>query len=61
MKYTHESEQLNVLLGKKVRITLFDGDTYIGILQRSEWKQGRYEVDCLSFRKTHVKKIEVVK
>ncbi len=61
MKYTHESEQLNVLLGKKVRITLFDGYVCIGILQRSEYKQGRYEVDNFSFRKTHVKKIEVVR
>ena len=45
MKYTHESEELNALLGKKVKVTLFDDTTITGILTR----------------KTHVKKIEVVK
>ncbi len=58
--YTHESEELNALLGKKVQITFFDNDIKTGILQRAEYKQGRYEVDNLSFRKTHVKKIEEV-
>lgn len=50
-KYTHESKELNALLGKKVRVTLFD----------NKWKPDRYEVANYSFRKTHVKKIEVVK
>ena len=59
-KYTHESEELNALLGKKVRITLFDGTTITGVLTRAEWKSGRYECANYSFRKTHVKKIEVV-
>lgn len=59
--YTHESEELNALLGKKVQITFFDNDVKTGILQRAEYKQGRYEVDNLSFRKTHVKKIEVAR
>ncbi len=59
--YTHESEELNALLGKKVQITFFDNNVKTGILQRAEYKQGRYEVDNLSFRKTHVKKIEVVR
>ena len=40
---------------------LIDNDVKTGILQRAEYKQGRYEVDNLSFRKTHVKKIEVVR
>lgn len=61
MNYTHESEELNALLGKKVKITLFDDSIHIGVLRRAEWLQGRYEVDCLYFRKTHVKKIEVGK
>ena len=29
MKYTHESEELNALLGKKVKVTLFDDNGYI--------------------------------
>lgn len=58
MKYTHESKELNVLLGKKVKVTLFDGTTLTGVLTRSEWKQGRYEVSNYAFHKTHVKKLE---
>ena len=27
MKYTHESKELNALLGKKVKVTLFDNTT----------------------------------
>lgn len=61
MKYTHESEELNALLGKKVKVTLFDGTTITGVLTRAEWKQGRYEVANYTFRKTHVTKIEVVR
>lgn len=61
MKYTHESDELNALLGKKVKVTLFDDSVCIGVLQNSKYKQGRYAVDNYSFRKTHVKKIEVIK
>ena len=61
MKYTHESKELNALLGKKVKVTLFDDTTITGILTRSEWKPDHYEVANYSFRKTHVKKIEVVR
>lgn len=59
--YTHESEELNALLGKKVKVTLFDDTTLTGILTRAEWKPDRYQVANYSFRKTHVKKIEVVR
>lgn len=59
MKYTHESEELNALLGKKVKVTLFDNKTITGVLTRAEWKSNRYEVANYSFYKTHVKKIEV--
>lgn len=38
MKYSHESEELNALLGKKVKVTLFDDTTITGILTRAEWK-----------------------
>lgn len=30
MKYSHESEELNALLGKKVKVTLFDGTAQNG-------------------------------
>lgn len=60
-KYTHESKELNALLGKKVKVTLFDDPTITGILTRAEWKPDRYGVANYSFRKTHVKKIEVVR
>ena len=59
-KYTHESEELNALLGKKVKITLFDDTTITGILTHAEWKPNHYQVTDYYFRKTHVKKIEVV-
>lgn len=61
MKYAHESKELNALLGKKVKVTLFDDTTITGILTRAEWKPDRYEVANYYFRKSHVKKIEVVK
>lgn len=60
-KYTHESEELNALLGKKVKVTLFDDTTITGILTRAEWKPERYQVENWIFRKTHVKKIEVLR
>ena len=61
MKYTHESSELNALLSKKVKVTLWDDTTITGILTRAEWKSDRYQVADYSFRKTHVKKIEVVR
>ena len=61
MKYTHESKELNALLGKKVKVTLWDDTTRTGVLTRAEWKPDRYQVANYSFRKTHVKKIEVAK
>ena len=59
--YTHESRELNALLGKKVKITLWNDKILTGILTRAEWKPDRYEVANYSFRKSHVKKIEVVR
>ena len=61
MKYAHESEELNALLGKKIKVTLFDDTTITGILTRAEWKPDCYEVANYYFYKSHVKKIEVVK
>lgn len=60
-KYSHESEELNALLGKKVKVTFFDDTTKTGVLTRAEYRPDRYEVANYSFRKTHVKKIEVVR
>ncbi len=60
-KYTHESKELNALLGRKVRVMLFDDTVLEGVLTRAEYRPDRYEVANYSFRKTHVKKIEVVR
>lgn len=59
--YTHESEQLNNLLGKKVKVTLIFGNILTGILTRGEWKPGRYQVQNWTFRKTHVKNIQEIR
>lgn len=58
MKYTHESEELNALLGKKVKITLWNDKILTGVLTRAEWMSDRYKVANYYFRKTHVKKID---
>ena len=60
-KYTHESKELNALLGNKVQVILFDNTTITGVLTRAKRKPDRNEVANYSFRKTHVKKIEVVR
>lgn len=62
-KNIHESEKLNGLIGKKVKIIMWDGRVEIGILGRSEYSK-RYKLDrpykgSLHFYKTHIKKIEV--
>ena len=60
----HESEQLNALLGKHVKIVLFDNTIHTGILGKSEYSH-RYNLDRremnrgpLCFYKSHIKKIE---
>lgn len=62
----HESEKLNALLGKRVRIVLHDNTIHTGILGKSEYSD-RYKLDrqemnrgALTFYKTHIKKIEVM-
>ena len=62
MTKTHEDERLNGLIGKRVRITFWNGDVDEGILARSEYSQ-RYALRRLlkgdvHFRKSHVKKVE---
>lgn len=68
---THESEELNQLLGKKVEIVWFDGETSVGILRRAKkyYERGIYALDVISgqcqgstitFHKSHVKKISEV-
>lgn len=63
-KYTHESEELNALLGKRVRIKFFDDDVLEGVLGKSMFRKNLYRIDhnrgALTFRKSHVKKIEVI-
>ena len=64
MKYTHEDEKLNGLLGQNVKITFFDGVVCVGKLTRHKWRKNRYMLSgwCgdYGFRKTHVKKIEKI-
>ena len=64
MSKVHEDERLNSLLGKRVRITFFDGDVYEGILGRSDYSQ-RYALKReakgdVHFFKSHVKKVEAL-
>lgn len=56
-KNCHESEKLNKRLGRKVKLTFWDGKIKEGILERDEYSD-RYKVDNLTFYKTHVTKIE---
>ena len=65
-KNVHDSEKLNALLGKRVKIVLFDNTIHTGILGKSEYSD-RYKLDRremnrgdLCFYKTHLKKIEVM-
>ena len=67
-KNVHNSEKLNALLGKRVKIVLFDNTIHTGILGKSEYSD-RYKLDRremridrgdLCFYKTHIKKIEVL-
>lgn len=59
----HKDRELTAALGKRVRITFFDGDVQEGILKLDDIKQlysldnGQYE---LVFYKTHVKRFEVI-
>lgn len=59
MKNCHESEQLNALLGKQVKITFFDDSVETGELKRG-WMGYRYRVNYTEFYKSHVKKISEV-
>ena len=60
MKDKHESEVLNKLLNKRVRIEFNDGKIKIGILKQHKFGFGYFlEIPqgTLSFVKSHVKKI----
>lgn len=64
-KNTHESQKLNELLGKWVRVVMWDGSVETGLLGKSEYS-ARYKIDrpykgSLHFYKSHIKKIEEVK
>jgi len=60
----HESEKLNALIGKRVKIIFWDDKEECGVLGRSEYSK-RYKIDRprkgpLHFYKTHIKKISEV-
>ena len=61
MKYTHEDEKINSLIGKDVKIVMFDDRIYQGKLQRDDWDKSLYLIHYyggkLVFRKSHVKKV----
>lgn len=62
-KYTHESPELNALLGKQVKLTFFDGDVVLGKLEKDEWYKSCYHIRgirCITFYKSHIKKIESI-
>lgn len=71
MKYTHESQELNALLGKQVKIKLFDGDTAVGILRKDEHYRRKYFLQYsnpydhynhagIVFYKSHLRKVELI-
>lgn len=61
-------KQMNKYIGKKVKITFFDNDICIGTLAKGEtyydfnWVEKGYHLEekRLGFKKSHVKKIEVL-
>lgn len=62
----HNSEKLNSLLNKRVKLLLTDGTLHIGVLSTDEYSN-RYKLDReimnkgpLCFYKSHVKNIEEV-
>lgn len=59
---SRESAKLNAVLGKRVKITLFNGRVIIGVLEKNLFNTRPYSVltenGHYSFYKTHVKKIE---
>ena len=62
--HTHESEKLNALLGKTVKITFWDYSTISGVLGKPKDFCGRYEIPVSGgvyrFYKSHIKKVEVL-
>ena len=57
-KKLHESADLNVLIGQRVKIKLWNNDVICGILEKSTAPHiVGYAVGNLHFRKSHVKKI----
>ena len=58
MKDSHDDAKLNSLMGKNVRVTFFEGTQSVGKLERDF--DGKYRVDNWRFRKSHIKKIEVI-
>ena len=61
MLNVHNSEKPNALIGTKVKLSLFDGSEYTGVLEKSEHMPGykivREYKGPLHFYKSHVKKI----
>lgn len=58
MKNSHDDAKLNSLMGKKCKGDIFEGTQSVRKLERDF--DGKYRVDNWRFRKSHIKKIEVV-
>ena len=62
-KNIHESEKLEHLLGRWVRITFNDGDVRVGRLGKPYFSWG-YCIDMeqgrFAFMKSHIRKVEVI-
>lgn len=59
MKNSHDDTRLNSLMGAIVIAKFVDGSQYAGKLERDP--DGMYRINNLHFRKSHIKKIEVIK
>ncbi len=58
-------EYLESFIGKKVKVTFWDNDIRVGVLKNNKagvwWECPKwYHIDNLSFRLSHLKKIEEV-
>lgn len=59
MNKSHESEKLNALLGKRVKVVFFDDSTQTGVLERGKY-HCPYLINNIEFYKSHIKKITEV-
>lgn len=60
-RYSHKSEELESLLGKRIRIRFFDGAVVSGVLSHDEWNPRMYKITptcgcyTYTFYKSHLR------